>query len=65
MMRPGSLLYVTTAVVAVFIGGCSLVVDFDRELLVDAGTDGGVDAGFDAAVNTGSDATANAGVDPR
>ena len=55
MMRPRSLLYVATAVVAVFIGGCSLVVDFDRALLVDAGTDGGVDAGFDAALDTGSD----------
>ena len=27
-------------IVAVFVGGCSLVVDFDRSLLLDGGTDG-------------------------
>ena len=35
------------------LGGCSLVVEFDRSLLVDAGTDAGV---IDASVDAGSDA---------
>jgi hypothetical protein len=61
MMRSEYLLYVVTAVIAVFIGGCSLVVDFDRALLVD----GGVDAGADAAVDAGPDAAVEAGVEAR
>jgi hypothetical protein len=65
MMRSRLLCYVITTVVAVFSGGCSLVVDFDRALLVDAGTDGGVDAGFDAGVDAGTDAAADARVDAR
>ena len=47
MSRPArfAILLVTTLV----LGGCSLVVDFDRSLLVDAGTDGGaIDASLDA-----------------
>jgi hypothetical protein len=31
------------------LGGCSLVVDFDRSLLRDGGTDSGADTSFDAA----------------
>jgi hypothetical protein len=42
--------------VFVALGGCSLIVDFDRSLLVDAGTDGGADASVDAAVDAGDDA---------
>jgi hypothetical protein len=34
-------------VVSVAATGCQLVVDFDRSLLVDAGTDAGEDAGSD------------------
>jgi hypothetical protein len=60
MMRPGPLLCCATTVLAVFLSGCSLVVDFDRSLLVDAsvdaGLDGGVDAGSDAGVDAGADA---------
>jgi hypothetical protein len=51
MMRPQHLLRIVTAVVSVFLGGCSLVVDFDRALLIDAGVDGGADAGSDSAVD--------------
>ena len=41
-------------------GGCSLVVDFDRALLVDAGPDGEVvDASLDGA--PGSDGAVDAG----
>jgi hypothetical protein len=47
-------LFAITAI-AVLIGGCSLLVDFDRSLLVDAG----VDAGPDANVSTGQDAGAD------
>ena len=53
MMRFRSLLFVIAAVVAVFIVGCSLVVDFDRSLLIDGGVDGGVDAGVDVGVDGG------------
>ena len=38
--------------VALQLGGCSLVVDFDRSLL----NDGGADAGVDAEVEAGSEA---------
>jgi len=47
-------LFAVTAIAAL-IGGCSLLVDFDRSLLVDAG----VDAGPDANVSTGEDAGAD------
>lgn len=60
MMRSQHLLRIVTAVVAVFLGGCSLVVDFDRALLIDAGVDGGADAGVDAAVDAGSNSAVDA-----
>ena len=44
-------------------GGCSLVVDFDRSLLLDSGIDGGVDAGLDATVDAGVDEKRDAAVD--
>jgi len=38
------------------LGGCSLVVDFDRSLLVDAGVDGGfADASIEGLVDAGGD----------
>jgi len=38
------------------LGGCSLVVDFDRSLLVDAGVDGGFpDASIEGLVDAGGD----------
>jgi len=40
--------------------GCQLVVDFDRSLLVDAGTDAGEDAGSDGGVG-GAGGTGGAG----
>ena len=42
VLRPLLLIGMLTA------SGCSLVVDFDRSLLIDAGTDGGVDASVEA-----------------
>ena len=49
MMRADTLRFVVPTLpavfLAVFLGGCSLVVDFDRSLLVDAGVDAGLDAG--------------------
>ncbi|MBW1907310.1 MAG: hypothetical protein JRJ24_18815 [Deltaproteobacteria bacterium] len=68
MMRAEILRFVVPTLpavfLAVFLGGCSLVVDFDRSLLVDAGVDAGldaaVDAGEDAAVDAGGDAAPNA-----
>ena len=48
-MRCQSSALVIFAAAAVFVGGCSLVVDFDRSLLADAGIDGGSDAGLDPA----------------
>jgi hypothetical protein len=32
------------------IGGCSLVVDFDRSLLLDGGPDGGIDASIEGGI---------------
>lgn len=55
MMRSQHLLRIVTAVVAVFLGGCSLVVDFDRALLIDAGVDAGVDGGADAGLDAAVD----------
>jgi hypothetical protein len=37
-------------------GGCSLIVDFDPKLLLDAGVDAGVDAGPDAGPDGSVDA---------
>lgn len=55
-------------VAAVGFGGCSLVVDFDRSLLLDGGPDGGVDAAVEAAidgeVDAGDNAAVDAGADP-
>jgi hypothetical protein len=47
---------VMAAITVGAIGGCSLIVDFDESLLVDAGTDGGIDAGTDGGAD-GSVAT--------
>lgn len=49
MFRVRSLLLI----VAALVGGCSLVVEFDRSLLLDGGIDGGVDAGVDGAADSG------------
>ena len=46
MFRAGTLLLFAS----LLLGGCSLIVDFDRSLLVDGGPDASLDAGvFDAA----------------
>ena len=51
-----SLLALFAPLALLTLGGCSLVVDFDRSLLVDAGADGGVDAGAAAAADVSADA---------
>jgi hypothetical protein len=45
--------------VALHLGGCSLIVDFDRSLL----SDGGVDAGLDAEVEASSETPVDDRVD--
>jgi hypothetical protein len=45
--------------IALGLGGCSLVVDFDPALL----RDGGADTGIDASVDGGSDAAVDGGQD--
>jgi len=55
MVRFQTLRLFAITAIAVLIGGCSLLVDFDRSLLVDAG----VDSGPDANVSTGEDAGAD------
>lgn len=48
---------------ATLLGGCSLIVDFDRSELVDAGVDGGFDlsdAGLDGAVEDAGTSSATA-----
>ena len=41
---------------ALLVSGCSLVVDFDRSLLVDAGVDAAPDASLDASSEEEADA---------
>jgi hypothetical protein len=52
---------------ALVFGGCSLVVDFDRSLLQDDGTDAGIDAGVDASIDAeveeGSESVNDGGTD--
>jgi hypothetical protein len=38
------------------VGGCSLIVDFDPTLLIDAGVDAGTDAGPDGSVDAAVEA---------
>lgn len=45
------------------LGGCSLVVDFDRSLLRDGGSDGGVDASVDGGSDPVMDGGEDAAVD--
>lgn len=54
-----SFLIAIHAVLALGLSGCSLVVDFDRTLLVDAG----VEAGVEAAVPVSEEVAADAGVE--
>jgi hypothetical protein len=56
------MLRVTAFLVAVVMGGCSLIVDFDRGR-IDPGTDAGVDAGPDGAVEAEQNAEAGASSD--
>jgi hypothetical protein len=42
-------------------GGCSLVVDFDRSLLVDAGADAALDADVDSATDADADGSERGG----
>jgi hypothetical protein len=42
------------------VGGCSLIVDFDPTLLIDAGVDAGTDAGPDAGPDGSIDAAVEA-----
>ena len=48
---------------ALAFGGCSLVVDFDRSLLPDGGTDAGIDPSIDAEVEEGIEAVNDGGTD--
>ncbi|MFA9470868.1 MAG: hypothetical protein ACERNK_09860 [Deltaproteobacteria bacterium] len=63
MMRYETLRLFAISAVAVCMGGCSLLVDFDRSLLVDAGVDAGVDASVDASVDVRPDEMAEVGED--
>jgi len=49
MMRFDTLPVLLATVLALVVSGCSLVVDFDRSLLVDAGVDTAPDASVDAS----------------
>lgn len=63
MKRVESLLCCVATFLAVFLGGCSLIVDFDRSLLVDASADASLDGGFDAGLDPGPDAGVDAGAE--
>lgn len=60
MMRYEALRLFAISAIAVCMGGCSLLVDFDRSLLVDAGVDASVDSGFDEMAEAGEDAAVDA-----
>ena len=60
MMRYEALRLFAVSAIAVCMGGCSLLVDFDRSLLVDAGVDASVDSGFDEMAEAGEDAAVDA-----
>jgi hypothetical protein len=62
MARFGFTLRVAAFLLAVLMGGCSLIVDFDRGL-IDSGMDGGVDAGPDGVVDVEENAAADASSD--
>ena len=51
--------------VALQLGGCSLVVDFDRSLLSDGGADAGLDAEVEASSETPVDDRVDAASDGR
>ena len=59
-MRYEALRLFAVSVIAVCMGGCSLLVDFDRSLLVDAGVDASVDPGPDEIAEAGEDAAVDA-----
>ena len=56
MMRFDTLPVLLATVLALVVSGCSLVVDFDRSLLVDAGVDAAPDASLDASSEQAADA---------
>lgn len=64
MARFGWTLTVIGLLLAIFVGGCSLVVDFDRRLLLDAGVDAGIDGGVDQAPSAEVDSSEDAGRNP-
>lgn len=63
-MRRIATCFVSAVLAALVSTGCSLVVDFDRRLLVDGGT-GSNDGAIADGADGGSDAGADAGVDDR
>jgi len=63
MMRYEALRLFAVSAIAVCMGGCSLLVDFDRSLLVDAGVDAGVDASVDVRPDEMAEVGEDAGVD--
>jgi len=56
MTRFDTLPVLLATVLALVVSGCSLVVDFDRSLLVDAGVDAAPDASVDAGGEEPADA---------
>ena len=58
-----TLRFVLASVLAVSLGGCSLLVDFDRSLLNDAGVDAGPEATVDAVEDAALDEDEDAAVD--
>lgn len=60
MMRYEALRLFAISAIAVCMGGCSLLVDFDRSLLVDAGVDASVDVRPDEMAEVGEDAAVDA-----
>ena len=59
-MRYEAIRLFAVSAIAVCMGGCSLLVDFDRSLLVDAGVDASADVGPDEIAEVGEDAAVDA-----
>lgn len=64
-MRVARRCLVVVCIACGLLGGCSLIVDFDRSELVDAGVDGGVGFGPDAGLDAGTDTSASDSEAPR
>ncbi len=63
MARYGFAINAMGALLFIVAGGCSLVIDFDRSLLLDSGVDGGVDSGSTVSLSSANEERVELGRD--